>query len=549
MCADELMEAIEPTTSAHPKTAARTGGATGLEWAVIVLALINVAFTVRRLLPIFSPADPALLPVVTTGCEEEALFSIWKFVQGQPVYSDPSSVPYAISYFNWLFYWLYGSVTKGLLGVLHLDVIWLPTIVRGVTLSLAIGSATIAYAIIHELNAWPARWSKIAKLSFVSLCFFNDLFGEWIATARPDVGALFFELIALWSALKYLQEGKRLFLCAAVLGCYGAWAFKHNIVGVVASLCLVLAVTGRWRALAFLICTTLLLYGLTFGLGGPLYRFAILESQKQCAFSFEQCWRVLQRGFDVAAYLPVISLMSLGTLLLCKHLAWDAQRLLVAASGMVSGALMLLASTKHGSYYNYFFAPAVLGLLWLLVLHQKPATEHRAPGWLRLGLPIAMFTFGVMGLRNISVVLARADGQRAALSMAQAQVAELQKSLVAMPAPVLVTDRRYNLPWIQSRAPHFVMAFTYAADRLSGRAYESGGLSNLIAQGYFKTIVTMAGPGMSRRVASIEPGPKIDGAKIDRYLFHHSDSYFDYYQLRSDEVPHGNGNPDLSAAP
>jgi hypothetical protein len=42
--------------------------------------------------------------IFTSGLEEEALFSVWKYVHGQPVYSDLFSIPFSGSYFNWLFY-------------------------------------------------------------------------------------------------------------------------------------------------------------------------------------------------------------------------------------------------------------------------------------------------------------------------------------------------------------------------------------------------------------------------------------------------------------
>jgi hypothetical protein len=553
------METVADKTSAQ-KILSRSHGAMALEWTVVLLAVINVAFTVRRMHPIFFGGDSALMPVVTSGCEEEALFSIWKFVQGQPVYSDPSSIPYAISYFNWLFYWSYGVVTKTLLAVFHLDVSWLPTIARGITLSLVVGSAAMAYAIIQQLSAWPLRWGRIAKLSFVSLCFFNEFFGEWIATVRPDLGALFCELAALWCAIKYFQHSQRRFLCAAVLGCYAAWAFKHNMITVLASLCLALMLGRRWRELASVVGVTIFLYALTFGLGGPLYRFAILESQKQCALSFHQCWKALTRAFDLAAYLPVIALAALGTFAFYKHLRWNAPKFLLCASAMVSGALMLMVSAKHGSDYNYFFAPSIFGLLWLVVLHQSSAAEGRFIKWLRMGLPVAIFAFCATAVPNVAAlvnerrIIAKAEQmlteqQRRALAETPSEVEELRKALLALPSPVLITERRFNLPWIQSRAPHFVVAYGYTADRLSGRPYQEGGLSNLIAQGYFKTIVT---PVTWERidhstVAIVRAGPVIDGQKLDQYRLHHWETHFAYFQCSSNQVPGSLGATVLSA--
>src|SRR5438045_9141407 len=79
-----------------------------LQWSVLLLAAFNLLWFARRLLAIFLPWDAALVPVTTSGCEEEALFSLWRFAHGEAVYSDPTLLPYAISYFNWLFYLVYG---------------------------------------------------------------------------------------------------------------------------------------------------------------------------------------------------------------------------------------------------------------------------------------------------------------------------------------------------------------------------------------------------------------------------------------------------------
>ena len=70
------METVEGRISAETKTPTRSRGAMVLEWAVVLLALTSLTFTVRRLLLIFAGGDPLLMPATTTGCEEEALFSI-----------------------------------------------------------------------------------------------------------------------------------------------------------------------------------------------------------------------------------------------------------------------------------------------------------------------------------------------------------------------------------------------------------------------------------------------------------------------------------------
>src|SRR5215213_1957343 len=153
------MELIEEQAAIRPRQAAERTTFQCLQWGILLLAAINLAWTIRRLLPVFW--DPALTPVVTTNCEEEALFAIWKFIQGQPAYSDPAALPFAVSYFNWLFYWFYGGIAKICFSLFHLQSEWLPVITRSVTLGMTFGCVAATYRIATEAELWPSRWSKL----------------------------------------------------------------------------------------------------------------------------------------------------------------------------------------------------------------------------------------------------------------------------------------------------------------------------------------------------------------------------------------------------
>jgi hypothetical protein len=209
---------------------------------------------------------------------------------------------------------------------------------------------------------------------------------------------------------------------------------------------------------------------------------------------------------------------------------------------------MLVICTKRGSDYNYLFEPSVLGLLWLLNLHQTRSQENRSLRWLQLALPVAVFAFGVVVAGNAFVAATNWSNQskarqsltprqRLTISEARPEWDQLRRSLIGMPAPVLVTDRCYNLPWIQSQPPHFVVAYTYSLDRKDGRSYEGGGLAGLIDAGYFKTIVTPVALSTNAHmtVAAIATRLQIDGQTLNNYELHHSDRHFEYYVIRSDK--------------
>jgi hypothetical protein len=257
---------------------------------------------------------------------------------------------------------------------------------------------------------------------------------------------------------------------------------------------------------------------------------------------------VLKIAFGLAPHLAIVAAALLGTVFLRRELPWDPRRLLLVLICVISWSLMLSAASKHGSNYNYLFEPSVLGFVWLLSLHQTPRLERGAVRWLRICLPIVLFAFGAAAAQNAFVAVAdwrnRAKmeqaltlKQRGAVAEARPEWDQLRQSLASMPAPVLVTDRQYNLPWVQSRAPHFVVGYNYSADREGGRNYEGGGLAGLIHDGYFQTIITpvVVSTNAHMTVAAAASKLGIDGQALDRYELHHADRYFEYYVIRSSE--------------
>lgn len=526
------------------KSASRTW-CIGLQGAVLLVVALNALLVGRRLLSVFTPWDPALMPVTTSGCEEEALFSLWKFVQGQPVYTDPGAIPYAVSYFNWLFYWLYGGAAKLGLSVFSLEPAWLPVIARGLTLILTVGCAVVTYAIVREAGIWPRNWRRVTVIGLISLLFFNELFREWIVTTRPDVGGLFFELMGLWFALRYFNRPRWITLAATLLCCYAAWSFKHNMVSVITGFCLVLLLTRRIRECAFMAVGFGLLAGAAFAIGGATYRFSILASQKHCTFSFDQCWYVLRTAFDLASHWPILVVTLLAAPFLRQELFWDSRRFVLCAATAVAWILMFVTAAKHGSDYNYVFLPSVLGALWVLGVYSFSGGTAYKFSLFRLALPLVVFFMGVLTLRTVAVAIdeqrirakaeeALTSRQQQALDNFPSERIQLQRSLAKLPGPVLVTDRHHNLPWIQPHAPQFVVAYGYPADRQNGQIYEGGGIAGLLAAGYFKTVVTPAvlSTNIDLSVTAVTAGPTIDGQSLDRYEVDHSDRYFTYYRVR-----------------
>ena len=149
--------------------------------ACLILFLVRVYYAI-------SFVTPSML--ATTGDEWECLFPVWKFTQHQAIYTDPHRIPFAVSLYNWGFYFFYGLITDALLHLLRLDDIWISTIGRlisvvftfmaGGIFCLALRDFVKAGLFTHSLARWA--WCLIAVLS--------PLIGFWSISVRPDVGAL-----------------------------------------------------------------------------------------------------------------------------------------------------------------------------------------------------------------------------------------------------------------------------------------------------------------------------------------------------------------------
>lgn len=207
----------------------QTGTTTGPQYTstrlLVPAGLICLALLALRIAGAFSFRRPFL--EVTSGCEEEALFSLWKVMVKEPLFTDWSYPPYAVSYYNWAFYWFYGLPWRWLRTGVAWDSAWLPSIARWMTLGFAFGSAWLAGRIVSQRGWWPTNWRNAAKLAFCVLAVANPVTGFFAFTARPDVGSLFFELLGfLWlgAALADRRQG---LLYAGILALYFAWSFKQ----------------------------------------------------------------------------------------------------------------------------------------------------------------------------------------------------------------------------------------------------------------------------------------------------------------------------------
>jgi hypothetical protein len=538
-------------------------GRKAVDLAVLLFALL-LGFSALR------SAFAVLGNVTTTGCEEEGLFSIWRFSKGEPVYMDSSAIPFAASYFNWLFYSVYGEICKWTLSLLNLDDRALPAVARLVTLGFAAACIGILYAVLQFLPL-PAWFGKPARLGLSIMLILNPLTGGWIITARPDLGALTFELAALLFALKYLCSHERSYFYAILAACYAAWGFKHNSVNVLLGFCIFLAVRRRWREFLFFGGVSGGLWCVSLLIGGSQYRFALLQSQMHCQFSPELGFETVKTALFLA---PQLAPLAIGLALVA---AWQRPGLIadtplfLSYLGLATLGVALLGVCKQGAYVNYLLLFSILGMIWLLCCNDAQC-ESRWERRMVVGVRFATWgLFAVVLLKGVPVslhVMSEAAHQTLARwkknqpahetpalsdpARARGQpelVARLTEHFTHLPGPIWINERALNLPWLQAKPPHFVYAFTYPLDRNAGRVYQAGGIGRMIEAGYFGTLVVSLqhcaceSPANPMRqckhltmnhlpIVLTSEGLTIDGGNLRNYELQARDGMFSFYVKR-----------------
>jgi hypothetical protein len=279
-----------------------------------------------------------------------------------------------------------------------------------------------------------------------------------------------------------------------------------------------------------------------------------------CRISLDAAWEFFQRATGAAPQLVAIA-AGLGIAVVWRK-RWPGDGPLDLLAGVASVALLigLAGVSKQGADTHYFIPVSIVGVIWGLCLFRTaPDDTWKVARFVHWAILI-MFGLGIVtGLwphaRQATGKIAglfsqptRAGKNETAPAVSQV-ISQLKQNLHGLPGPVFVTDRACNLPWIQTKAPHFVYSFTYALDRKAGGRFERGGIGGLIEEGYFETVVVLARncacefSANERFLCShvtmnhlplVQNGdvPSIDNGRMSRYQLAFSDGVFAYYRKK-----------------
>lgn len=471
-------------------------------WAVLASVLVSCLVFARRGLEAANAAVIAPGVAVTSGFEEESLFTLWRAVHDQPVYLDPVRQPYAAAYFNWLFYRSYAALIGPLVGRTSDAII--PAGGRLVTAGFALLGVAALGSLLWRVLAGQAAIAN----GLAAFVWFGPLVGWWAHTVRPDVGALALETAALAVLLQLYRSRPLAAVVASGLLFYCAWSFKQSYIFGLGTALLFLVFRRQWRPAALLGGVSLGLWVATFARLGSAYQSAIqgtvVDNTYYFALGFTNLCDMLVKAS------PLVLLVGAGLFLRRPETAADNHPLAIDAcllgrlGLLVAMPLGFAASCKLGAVsYYYFTTTVMLSILAASLIARVGNSRLIVAGFgMAAGLQTLVF-FGYAGKIDLS------DQTR--------KLAATWAVWQRQPEPRFSSLTSLNLPWLNSNSLPLVLSFNYGRDRAAGRPFERDGLGGLIATGYFRTLLLPADTGAAYDGGSLQSytrGEAINGLTI-----------------------------------
>jgi hypothetical protein len=450
--------------------------------SVILAAGACLILLAARIYFAISFVTPYLLS--TTGFEWENSFNLWKFIQHQAIYTDPHRIPFTVSYYNWGYYYFYGWMTKAGLSLLRLDVIWIPTVGRLISLVFTLIAGAIFWMATRTfIKAGPFAHGPLAwAWPIIVTC--SPLVGFWSITVRADMGALALEAAGLYVILHYLRKQDERLIVVAALLFYAAWSFKQSSVTMLAGSALVLLLLKRWRAFLTLSSIWWILVIVTLVAGGPVYRENILFSQKHypmpIALGLENIMRAVEKNPFFLLCVGAILALSVRKLRLLASRPIEAA---LTFTVLFSCCFAFITACKIGASDNYYIPAAWAAMLGFALIAERMNVTCMLAG-------LAVFSWILV----VAVALVPV-GKTFYYTYRYQDVVHrsIAEKLSHLPGPAFVQEPYSNLPWVQRFSPHFVIPDTYSYDRDAGVPLEDGGWEGLAREGYFATLVLYRG--------------------------------------------------------
>lgn len=454
--------------------------------ALLGAALCLVLFALRAASSI-SVVEP--LQLHTTGDEFTNYFNIWKAMNGQAVYSDRFQAPFSVAVYNWLFYYAYATVARGVLAVLGLSDAWLPTVGRFITLAAIATGTVVAYVAFARAALARDATGKAVAAAFAVFLMVGPLLGFWSLTVRADLWAMTLEMAGAAAFLVLYPRRRFVAVLILAVAVYAAWSFKQGNVFAAGGAGILLVLRRDWKPLALLCLVLPVAWAATFAWGDAGWIDNILFRDFPLFFQAERLARNMAnfavKTGPLLLFLPAVA-WAAGRSAECRRRLWNDDTFVFAAGASVTAlTLSIPLAAQHGGGENYFFTLAFfLGLMAMssfpILADDGPATR-RIPliagiaGWLTLYAAVGAVLSGAIGTIDVR--------RQHPVYMSMKRCAD------SLPRPLYVNNNYLGLPWMTPGNTPWVLSYTYKEERaLARRPFQGGGIGGMVNAGAFAVI-------------------------------------------------------------
>ncbi len=458
------------------------------------------------------------LQLTTSGAEYESLFVIWKYLQSEPLYVDQTRIPFAGTYYNWLYYVFYGEIAGAVLNSLSLNDAWLPTVTRLLTLSGAVFGAWVSYRCFLELCRNGNKHGRRLALAFAVLLFFGPLMGFWAIATAPDIWALALEVTGVLLFLRHYKSHPFKAILLFCLFAYLAWSFKQIFVFSTGAVGLFLLIRRDWKPLMVLVIAMWSAWGVTLAIGNPDYVNTIVAfggSSVELA-RYELVRNLINLAVKIQPVLFIVAVAVVAVVIKPSYgtALWTGfsgnenripeQAFSIAVLGvLITSVLAIPASAKIGASENYYFTLTFFLMLAGLALFRISQRQGDRMTWVFAAMSLGWLA----NLVAVGSVLAGLQGVLSTRYMHDSMTATAEcLNRQGLSQSVFISNSYLSLPWMIPARQHFVIHYNYPMDRASGVAMQGGGVGGLIDDGYFATLVLPA-----------ESNNRFDGSELKRY--------------------------------
>lgn len=454
----------------------------------LIGAIIGVLLMPVRIWYAFSFSEP--LQLTTSGYEEESLYAMWKYLMGLKIYADRYSIPYAQSFFNWLFYQSYGFFINTFISLFPLSLRWIPTIGRFFTLVGALIGVFVCYASFLSVSRAKDAGIKILAFSFALTVFLGPLVGFWAFTVRPDIWGFVCEATGVFLFWKYYSINNIKAIIFTSLALYCSWAFKQSYIYTVIAISLFLLLKKEFKVLGIFLLLMILFYSITFLLGDRDY-FNSIFCHARRGFSFssikENIFNASLKSFPSIVTSIVSFVFIFQTKGMKKECVKEKRLLFTIILFLVTTIISIPGSGVIGAADNYYFMElyslSLVAVTLLNKIYNKLIDIEKNKNKIKIFVGLLMFGWGI----HIAAMIPVFIGHKGVLSVYPQHVdfMKKQKCIERFPKPLFVDNMYLSLPWMNPSEPYI---FRNALYMISAEVDDLCDFGRLIKDGHYKAL-------------------------------------------------------------